>query len=358
MSPTTLLLYPDRAGKGAAIRVQGRAMPGACYRGKSGMHSAETQGKDRGAQAFSVSCRSKGALPCLAGSGQILEGLFEGKATKAGHQGHRGKAKLPAASTGGKGPSVVTWTGKEPAPGRASQCLEVVPNLPVEITHWRDHISHQPGSAPTPTSPAAPPHHFSKTQGNHKQAMSIRQAPWGIRCKRPSHCRAVPLITSTLLPLAAAGPHGGDESRRKAVPALLAQQCSDAGSSSAPGHSRSEELWGGRDGVRTGVSSRQRASASSLCNLVPPRAQLLVLLTEFPLSLPQVKSGEKKRPGSQSSHVKLCGVRLKYPHSHTCCDPEVSTAPQEWCPRLDRSWRNPLVQLCNFLSLVLPAQAF
>lgn len=226
MSPTTLLLYPDRAGKGAAIRVQGRAMPGACYRGKSGMHSAETQGKDRGAQAFSVSCRSKGALPCLAGSGQILEGLFEGKATKAGHQGHRGKAKLPAASTGGKGPSVVTWTGKEPAPGRASQCLEVVPNLPVEITHWRDHISHQPGSAPTPTSPTAPPHHFSKTQGNHKQAMSIRQAPWGmgIRCKRPSHCRAVPLITSTLLPLAAAGPHGGDESRRKAVPALLAQQ--------------------------------------------------------------------------------------------------------------------------------------
>lgn len=110
--------------------------------------------------------------------------------------------------------------------------------------------------------------------------------------------------------------------------------------------------------MRTGVSSRQRASASSLCNLVPPRAQLLVLLTEFPLSLPQVKSGEKKRPGSQSSQVKLCGVRLKYPHSHTCCDPEVSTAPQEWCPRLDRSWRNPLVQLCNFLSLVLPAQAF
>lgn len=207
----------------------------------------------------------------------------------------------------------VTWTGKEPAPGRASQRLEVVPNLPVEITHWRDHISHQPGSAPTPTLPTAPPHHFSKTQGNHKQAMSIRQAPWGmgIRCKRPSHCQAVPLITSTLLLLAVAGPHSGDESRRKAVPALLAQQRSAASSSSAPGHSCSKEPWGGRDGVRTRTSSRQRASASSLCNLVPPKAQLLVLLTEFPLSLPQVKSGKKKtRVTKQPSEAVWCKAEV------------------------------------------------
>lgn len=156
-----------------------------------------------------------------------LGGPLQGKGHQGWPPGAPGESEAASSQHWGKRiESVVTWTGKEPAPGRASQRLEVVPNLPVEITHWRDHISHQPGSAPTPTSPTAPPHHFSKTQGNHKQAMSIRQAPWGMgmRCKRPSHCRAVPLITSTLLPLAAAGPHGGDESRRKAVPALLAQQ--------------------------------------------------------------------------------------------------------------------------------------